>query len=360
MTSWLTFLAAILAAAAGGLLLEKLRLPSGMMIGATLAVAACAVLFGEIRLPSWFSLGLQFLTGAYIGCKVTREKLLGCLKRPQVIVFLVLGMLVFNTVSGYLLAKTSQLDLLTAMFACAPGGMSDMMIVAGEMGADPVYVSLIQVMRVMGITCVFPLIYRKIYDRHLYIQRQTAPRTPEVVLAKPKVLAKKAQAGRFLLTLAAAIAGGFCFRALGVVAGGIIGAVSAVILMNVATGRGCFPPGMNTALQGCIGLYIGSEMTRETLFSLGGLLAPTLLIMGIMLASSYLMALLICRFSTLDFMTCLLMCTPGGMQEMAILAGEFDCDMASVIITQTLRVVVVLLVFPGYLSFLVEALTPLL
>lgn len=359
MTSWSAFAIAVLAAAAAGLLFQKLRVPSGAMIGSALGMILCSLLLGHVWTPPGLSLSLQFLTGAFIGCKVTREKLLGCLRRPQVILFLIAGMLFFNTISGILLARISSMDLVTALFASAPGGVSDMVIVSGALGADTALVSLIQVTRVLAITCVFPLIYRRIYDWHA---RAKQPRQPpaagrgdkQPAAAGPAAQAVSNPAARFLLTLAAAAAGGSCLQGLGVAAGGIIGAALAVILLNLTAWRGYFPPSMGFVLQVSVGVYIGSGVTRETLAAMMGLLLPALLVILLMLVSACVMALLICRFTTLDFMTCLLMCTPGGMQEMAILAGEFDCDMASVVITQTLRVVAVLLLFPGYLSYIVS------
>ena len=353
MSQWLLFFFAVLAAAAGGVLAEKCKIPLGAMTGSLTVMILCVLAFGDIPFPPWGATALQVLSGTLVGCKITKENLIGCLKRLHIVLFLVFGMLIFNAISGVILAKTGGLDLLTALFACAPGGLSDMVIAAGELGADVTYVSLVQVSRVVIITCVFPAIYRLIHDRKLYPGGKKPAATVQA-------LPIQAQAGgeKWLLwvavTFSVALAGSVVVQSLSIIAGGILGAAAAVTTLNLTTRKAQFPPCMNRVLQIAIGIYVGSEVTRDILFSMTSLIFPILLVILIMLLSSYLMALVICRFTSLDFMSCLLMCTPGGMQEMALLASELQCDMASVVVTQTMRVVLVLLLFPNFLSFFVE------
>jgi uncharacterized membrane protein AbrB (regulator of aidB expression) len=54
------------------------------------------------------------------------------------------------------LSKTSELDLITALFACAPGGATDLALIAEEYGANTPKVSIIQTMRVIGVVVFYP------------------------------------------------------------------------------------------------------------------------------------------------------------------------------------------------------------
>jgi len=57
----------------GGLVLHKLRIPGGMMLGSVLTVAILNINTDFINIPSEFRFVAQCIAGAYIGMSVKRE-----------------------------------------------------------------------------------------------------------------------------------------------------------------------------------------------------------------------------------------------------------------------------------------------
>jgi len=46
------------------------------------------------------------------------------------------------------------------LFACMPGGASDVALIAGDLGGDTAKVALFQIMRVIGVVVIYPIIVR--------------------------------------------------------------------------------------------------------------------------------------------------------------------------------------------------------
>lgn len=158
----LFFALTLLVAAAGGIIGYKLKLPVGGMVGSMVAVILLnlvtekAVFYPELRFP------LQILGGAMIGSQIGREDLLAMKKIIFPTILLLLSMVVLNITFGTLMYVFSDLDLATALFASAPGGVSDMAIISTDLGANPAYVAIIQLCRLLTIFIFMPPIFRKI------------------------------------------------------------------------------------------------------------------------------------------------------------------------------------------------------
>jgi uncharacterized membrane protein AbrB (regulator of aidB expression) len=70
------------------------------------------------------------------------------------------------------------------------------------------------------------------------------------------------------------------------------------------------------------------------------------------LVFSYLLSLAIYRISDMDFITCLLVSTPGGVTEMSFIADDFGANVPKVLVLHTLRIFVVIGFFPKILEIL--------
>ena len=66
--------------------------------------------------------------------------------------------IIFSLVSGVILWKFSQTDMLTSFFATAPGGVATMPGIAEEVGANTAVVSIIQTMRIFLVVLTIPII----------------------------------------------------------------------------------------------------------------------------------------------------------------------------------------------------------
>ena len=145
----------ILAALCAGLLVFKLKVPGGMLVGAILGAAALNVATGQAFIYPQTRMLAQALTGAYIGCMMTREDVrhLPRLIRPYLTV--VASLLALNLAMAAFYFRVTDLDLLTCLFCAAPGGMSDTPLIAMDMGADSSVVAVMQFVRmIFGMGCL--------------------------------------------------------------------------------------------------------------------------------------------------------------------------------------------------------------
>ena len=145
----------VAAAAGGGLLLMRLRVPGGMLVGAILGAVLVNLTTGQAYIWPQTRVVAQVLTGAYIGCLVTTEDLrhLPRVIRPYLAVMSTF--LALNLAVGFFIWRVTDLDLLTSLFCAAPGGMTDTPLIALDMGADASMVAVMQFVRmVFGMACL--------------------------------------------------------------------------------------------------------------------------------------------------------------------------------------------------------------
>lgn len=156
----MSFLLLLLAGFGGGFLAQTLKLPGGAAIGALLGAAAVNVWLGER--PADLPVGVNFtalvLIGVSIGASVQRDTLAGALNLllPALLILLVFS--VVGVALALLLQHFFGFDLTTALFATAPGGMSNMAILAQDAGGNGFAVALIHMVRVIGIFVLLPLV----------------------------------------------------------------------------------------------------------------------------------------------------------------------------------------------------------
>lgn len=171
----------VAAAAGGGLLLMRLRVPGGMLVGAILGAVLVNLTTGQAYIWPQTRVVAQVLTGAYIGCLVTTEDLrrLPRVIRPYLAVMSTF--LALNLAVGFFIWRVTDLDLLTSLFCAAPGGMTDTPLIALDMGADASMVAVMQFVRmVFGMACLPSIIV--LADRRIegdqMVPEEVRERTP--------------------------------------------------------------------------------------------------------------------------------------------------------------------------------------
>lgn len=343
----------ILTAAAGGLIGWKLKLPVGAMTGALLAVIAVKLIFQCGYLPEQTKVVLQILSGALIGSRVTRRDISELKKMWLPVVVLITGMVVMNLGAAGMMNTLGAVDFVTAYFASAPGGLQDMALISADFGADTLIVSICQVCRVLYILIVFPGLYRFIYKRKLYPKKgKPEPEKPAVREVEKENIQPRKKLRSLMFTIIIAAVGGILFKCSGITAGALLGALVFVAAGNMATGSVYLPERLKFFLQVLTGAYVGMQVGRDTVSSVRGILFPTaVMLLGTTLLI-YLLSLTIYSVSEMDFMTCLLICTPGGLQEMCLLADDMECDAPKIVVMHTVRIIIVVSLCPVILQLI--------
>ena len=147
----------------GGLLGHVLQLPAGALIGSLTAVAAWNVATdGRASVPSWLRTPSRVLVGATIGSLATPVLLRSLGASVGWAAVCTTGVVLLGLVLGLLLSATTSMDRRTALLASCPGGISEMVAIADESGADTELVLGIQLVRklvvLIGVCAVVALL----------------------------------------------------------------------------------------------------------------------------------------------------------------------------------------------------------
>lgn len=148
-------------AVAGGLLLYFLRVPVGGFIGSMIFTAAAAAAGLPVRsLPVILRHGAQLGLGATIGLYVTSETLTTLFGMFFTIVGTTAAMLGWGIILALIVRVLTRWSLMTCLIATCPGGITQLASIAEDLGADPLKVSLLHLVRLLTIYVVLPPLIR--------------------------------------------------------------------------------------------------------------------------------------------------------------------------------------------------------
>jgi uncharacterized protein len=150
-----------------------------------------------------------------------------------------------------------------------------------------------------------------------------------------------------LITLAAALAGGWLFDRLGLPAGAMIGAMVGVATVRLA-GATVLEPGSLARFLAyvAIGWVLSGGIDRSMVATLrGSLPAIAIIVVGLVIIST-LIAFGLWATGLLDPMTALLSSAPGGIAHMGILGAEYGANVGLITTVHLLRIGTVLVIAP--------------
>ena len=138
----------------------KSKIPAGAMTFSMVAVGALNVIFNKGYMPINIRRATQVFAGVLIGERMMYSDLIA-LKSVLLPAFILLtGIIAVNLCIGFLISRVSGLELITSLLASAPGGVSDMAIIAKDLGGDAPKVAILQLARYVCIIAIFPIIIK--------------------------------------------------------------------------------------------------------------------------------------------------------------------------------------------------------
>lgn len=340
-----------LAAALGmGVLVFKLNVPGGMLVGAILGAAVLNIAMGQAYIFPQARVLAQALTGAYIGCMMTREDVRHLPRLIQPYFFVLVSLLVLNLAMAAVFYRATDLDLLTCLFCAAPGGMSDTPLIAMDMGADGSVVAVMQFVRmIFGMGCLPTVIL--LSDRLLEPEAAKALES-RIQQQNKRVQAKPTFLG-FLPTMCLAMAA----AGLGKLSGVPAGALSAALIVTVALKLSGRCPGMPIWLrqvaQVVSGCCIGSGITRDQIFAMRQLALPAVALCLGYIACCVGVGLVLSRLFHIPPREAMLTLSPAGATEMALIAADLGVESTNLVVLQICRLVGVMLIFPQIFNLVV-------
>lgn len=153
----------LLATLIGGAIGRYLGIPAGDMLGAMFGVGTANTLFGDLPpVPPLMRNYARIAIGIAMAQQLTPETLARL--SDLILPILLLGVLM--VASGILLSRVLQRitgwDTGTCLLVSSPAGLTQMSIIAEEVGADPLVVSILHTARLLSILTVLPLLFKLI------------------------------------------------------------------------------------------------------------------------------------------------------------------------------------------------------
>ncbi len=335
----------ILAAFVLGYILDKCCIPGGMMVGAVIGASLLNLATGNAQMPVFAKISAQIVAGAFIGSGISRRELPEIKKVIKPALLVILGLLLFNLMSGFIIYKTSKIDLLTALLCTTPGGISDIPIVAEDLGADASKVLVMQLVRLVFGIGIFPTVISKVTNIEVQDLR-----------ADMGVLDEKKDKDylSIFLTIGVAVAFGMLGKASGLPAGTMSFATIGSIIFKLLYDRANLPHIIRKAAQCLSGAYIGAGIGMTQIIEIRLLIVPALILIISLALGAWLISGVLYRKKFFSRREAMLAATPAGASDMALISGDLGIHNIRLIFLQVIRYMVVITLFPTLLKWIAD------
>jgi membrane AbrB-like protein len=285
------------------------------MAGVPLAVAPCS---RELA---------QLVVGLAIGLRFVPAVMVATGKLLPLMVLATVATMVATTLAAVLLERLGGTDRKTAFLATAAAGVAEMAVVAEQQGGDRDTVSVVHLVRLVGIVTTVPFLVTlfgapgAIENVPVALENQVLPIAVLLGLGGvASLLAQPLQVpNRWLLVPTA------------------LGALVA----GAGFGPFAVPAALLVAAQIVIGIWLGCRIRRDLVGRLPRITASAVATTAFLVAAAGVVAWLLSMATGLSFATSLLAVAPAGITEMALTATAMHLDAATVTAFQIMRIAVV-------------------
>lgn len=331
------------AAALGGLLFKKLKMPAALLVGAIFGAAVIHLGFDASYMPRTVKIIAQIVAGGFIGTMVSRDDLVRLKSLWKVALLVLMAYCSMNIIVGYCAHSISDFDLLTMLMCTIPGGLSDVPLIAADLGADLVPVITVHFVRAVAGIGIFPIIIS-----HICRNDETEEEKRQVEESLKQTPIKSAvDVQTTVITLILSTSFGLIGMWLGIPAGTLVGAAVGVSMIKVGINyNAMMPKSLKKIAQVMSGAYIGCAISMEALLHVGDVIVPLLFIMGCYLVVMYFMGTFLHKKFHMKRKEAMLMMTPAGASDMALIASDLGVDSPSLIVVQVIRLFVADAIMP--------------
>jgi len=338
-----------------GFIAKKLRLTAPFLVGGMIGVAVFNVLTGLGRSPGWMSLMIQVISGAFIGLGVKRENLKDVKGLLLPAITMLLGMMLINIAMSLIIRLSGGIDALTAMISCIPGGVTESVIIADEMGADVPVVAVLQLVRCVFAIILFPPLIERLTRKERAQNSINKKENPTDIKKEDTDKKTIPQWEKNVLTLAIAAVGGTVGYFLDFIPVSVlIFAMLAVVTANMLG----LPVGLSKKVkifaQASTGVYVGCRVTLEFAKQMGSLIVPIIALMAGYLLFDTLLGLLLHRIFRMQKAAGLFSCIPAGVSDTALIAFDLVDDCTAIAFLQVVRLVSCIVLFPVMIRFVLS------
>ncbi|MDO5022474.1 MAG: AbrB family transcriptional regulator [Eubacteriales bacterium] len=335
----------LLVAFAAGFLFMKFKVPGGMMIGAVLGSCAFNIITGDAQMPSYAKTVAQIVAGAFIGSSVEKKDLKQMKSIFKIAAFVIGSYFIMNVICGFFIMKTGRVDPLTALLSCAPGGLSDIPIIADDMGADSSKVLVLQFVRYLLGLGVFPSLL------NLIPNEQCTTSAEKCTVKKTK---KPINVPNTVLTFAVAGVAGLIGKYLKVPGGTMAFATIGAVTFKCFCPKAEMHRSIRKAAQLLSGAYVGSTIGMAQLIDMKRLALPAVVLIVVYTLGAAIMGTVLYRRMVFKRREAYLASIPAGASDMALISDDLGIHNIKIVLLQVMRMIVVISIFPTLLKLIAQ------
>lgn len=326
------FILSILIGALGGFVFYLLHLPLPWLLGALCSTLIASMAGAPIDVSNAIRNLVIVIIGLVLGTTFTPDILDHIPDWVPTLTAAVLYVGVVSFVCQLYCRKVAGMDGVSALFAGLPGGLSEMIILGEEAGADVKKITLAHAVRVVGVLLFIPFILT--YGFHL--EQVVDTHIPQYW-----------QLSDALLLIACGVVGMYGAKLIRLPAYRLTGPLilsAAVYLNGFIVSE---PPDWASLLiQLILGSSIGSRFYGTTYKEVVTVMIHAFGMVIVMLALTFACAYALAQVSDFSFSALILALSPGGFAEMALAALSMGIDPAFVTTHHAMRLFAVVFVTP--------------
>ena len=281
---------------------------------------------------------LQVMVGVIVGLRITAESLRSGARAllPAVVVAAIF--LASGLAAAMAAVSLTGLSPTTALFAAAPGGLTEMASVGASLGADGPAVAAIHLSRLLLVLLAANLVLARI-ERTAMRERDDAPASPNSTSREGFL-----KLGAIAL---AGLAGGIAGLTLTPLpAGGVVGALAGAGVIRAVTAGPVPEEWFSSVVQALSGVIIGLGLSAEFFETLAQLAGAAVLVNLTQMVVWVLAWYMLVRLFRFDPNTATFASAPGGMGILLSIIGESNADLVTVAFTHLLRLSTTIVVVP--------------
>ncbi|MDP8902070.1 MAG: AbrB family transcriptional regulator, partial [Actinomycetota bacterium] len=308
----------------------RIGIPAGAFTGAMVAVGLMLATLGFPSVPAPDLLGqaLQVMVGVLVGFRISRDSLASGARTLLPAVTIAALFLASAVAVAAVAIGLTGISPITALFAAAPGGLTEMATIGASVGADGPAVAAVHLSRLLLVIFVANFFLAR--SRNREARRRDARQGADEPQTSDH-FSHEGGATRLALIVGAGVAGGVLGLVLtplpaGGVVGSLLGAGLARLCVTGAVPEGGFSLLVQAAGGGIIGLGLSAEFFA-TLLQLAGV---AVIVNATQMLAWAAAAFLLVRIFRFDRTTATFAAAPGGMGTLLSVTGETDADLVAV------------------------------
>ena len=338
----------------GYIIAKKLKITAPGMLGSMILVALTNAFLGYAYQPSFIKTVAQRLSGAYIGMQIAKKDIRNF--HFLIVPFLILiALFTVNTFAiSLVISKLFHMDILTALLGCVPGGVSDMSMLALDMGGDAGVVALMQTMRFFGCLAIFPSIIRRttedegdsVKDNRFVMENGNLNTFLDKFI--------RTDTEKLIFTIIVTLISGWIGKWSGFPAGAMVFPMFVIMFINCTTKVARIPMEVKLIAQLLSGAVVGASITPSTVQTLPTALLPIILLLISYFAINFLFTWICVKHGYLDKKSAMFASAPGGATDMTLIAADLGADLTKIALIQVMRAAYVLAVIPPLITIFIK------